>query len=113
MRKIVSTEKGISLFFDEEGCVAYETGKHMTGADVGRYLDLSRAVICQSLKKSMKNIFYKIKRKTRASTLEIVCTMASEFNCKSEKEYRKFFKLFPQNVKEEIYAAAKKAGYFN
>ena len=114
MRKIVSTKEGFSLFFDDEcdDCVVYETGKHMSGSEVARKLDISRSAVSQSLKRSIKRIFYSIKRKNqKASTIQIMCSMASMFNVQSEKEYKRFFRLFPDNIKGEIHAEAYRTGY--
>lgn len=116
MRKIVSNDNGFSLFFEDEGkdvdCIAYETGKHMTGQDVATYLNISRSAVSQSLKRSIKRIFYTIKRKNhKASTVQIMCIMADMFNVKSEKQYKKFFKLFPSSIKGEVHEEAFKSGY--
>lgn len=112
MRKIVSTREGVSLYLDGDEIVIYETGRHMTGQDVANQLNISRSAVCQSLKRSIRRIYYGLKRRNHdVSAIQILCAMANMFNVKTEKEYRKFFRLFPENIKGEIHAAARKKGY--
>jgi len=112
MRKIVSKD-GISFFYEKKDddieCIAYENNIHMTGQSIGEHLGISKCAISQSLKKSIKRIYYSIKRKHKKITsIEIICTMASMFNIKSDSEYKKFFKMFPKNIKGYVYAEYKK-----
>jgi predicted transcriptional regulator len=117
MKKIVS-KNGYSLFFekkdnDEIDCIAYETGKHLTGQDVANQLNITRSAICQSLKRSIKRIFYRLKKNNNIfSTVEIIATMAVVFNVNTESEYRNFFRLFPENIKGEVHEEAYKIGYY-
>jgi len=116
MKKTVS-KNGYSLFFDDDekkiNCVAYETGKHLTGQDVANYLNISRSAVSQSLKRSIKRIFYRLKKNNNIfSTVEIIATMAVVFNVNTESEYRNFFRLFPENIKGEVHEEAYKIGYY-
>lgn len=112
MRQIVSTKEGVSLYLDEDEVVVYETGKHMTGQDVANQLNISRSAVCQSLKRSIKRVYFGLKRANRDITaIQILCAMAKMFNVRTDKEYKKFFRLFPENIKGEINAAARKKGY--
>ena len=115
MRKVVSDEDGYSLFLENEDgdikCVAYETGRHMTGQEIADVLGITRSAVSQSLKKSIKFIYYKIKRNTNLSPVEVICIMAKMFNIKSNSQYKKFFRLFPSNIKGVVYAKAHKIGY--
>jgi hypothetical protein len=40
-----------------------------------------------------------------------MCVMVDMFNIKTETEYKKFFKLFPNDIKDVINERAKEAGY--
>lgn len=118
MVKIVSKNDGYSLFFekdendDEINCIAYETGKHLTGQEIGDYLNVSRSAVSQSLKRSIKRIFYKLKKNNMFSTVEIIANMAVIFNVNTESEYKNFFRLFPDNIKGKFYEEACKIGYY-
>jgi hypothetical protein len=46
------------------------------------------------------------------SSIQIVATMASVFNVKTDIEYRKFFRLFPKKVRREINEEARQIGYY-
>lgn len=117
MVKVVSKNNGISLYFEKTNnninCVAYETGKHTTGQDIGNYLNISRAAVSQTLKRTIKKIFYNLKRNNNVSNIKIITSMAEVFNVKNGKQYRNFFKLFPNNIKDEIYDDAIRRGYNN
>lgn len=76
--------------------------KEMTGADIGKILGISRAAVSQILKKSISKIYFILKNKNKnISSTEILCGMAKGFNLQ-EYQYKKFFKLFPKEAKEEI-----------
>lgn len=112
MRKVVSTDEGFSFFINDEECVFYKTGIHMSGQEIGDILNLSRNSICLTLKKSIKKTYYTIKRKHHdLSTIEIICGMAQAFNIKSDSQYKKFFKMFPENIRREVYEEAHKNRY--
>jgi len=119
MRKVVSMNDGYSYFFDNEefndiDCVAYETNEHMSGQEIGNIFNVSRNAIALTLKRAVKKIYFYIKRNTKEiSTLEILCIMASMFNIKTESEYKKFFRLFPKEIRGKFYEEAKRVGYTN
>lgn len=117
MIKIVTKEDGYSLLFEKNdediNCMAYETGRHMSGQEVGNALDISRASVSQTLKKSIRRIYYILKKKSKNNnSLDLVCAMASVFNVKDDSQYNKFFKLLPNEVKKEVKKEALKNGYF-
>jgi len=124
MRKIVTTKNGYTYILEKKvikdttwydidiECIAYKTGIPMKSIEVARHLKLSRSAVSQSLKRSIRKIYNKIKRENGAlSSIEIMCIMADFFNIKSQIEYKKFFNLFPPHVKGEIYEEARETGY--
>lgn len=118
MRKIVTTKNGYTLMLekkkDDIECLAYKTGIPMKAADVARHLKISRSAVSQSLKRSIGKIYNRIRKENKVlSSVEIMCIMADFFNVKSQKEYKKFFNLFPPHVKGEVYEEARETGYTN
>jgi predicted transcriptional regulator len=117
MREIVSTNDGKTLFYEFEDesfdYVEFETGRHMTGQDIADELNLTRARVSQLIKKGIKTIYYRLKNKYRDySSIQIVAAMASVFNIKTDVEYKKFFRLFPKNIRRKINEEAREIGYF-
>lgn len=115
MKKIISKE-GISFFYeiadDDVKCIAYETNKPMSGSDIANKLNISRSAVSQSLRRSITRIYSILKNRYRISSpIEIMCIMVDMFNIKTETEYKKFFKLFPNDIKDVINERAKEAGY--
>lgn len=110
MIKIVNENKGYTLIFEKEedgeiDCVAYETYVNMSGTEVANELGITRQAVCQSLKKSMQKVYYRVKNIYNIhSPVEVLSLMATMFNVRSETEYKKFFSLFPSNIKGEVHA---------
>ena len=118
MRKVVSTDEGYTLFFEKNGkeidCIAYETGIHMSGQDIGDIIGISKGAVSQSLKKSIKRLYYYFKNIYRdLSVIEIMSIMANIFNVKTDNQYKKFFRLFPTNIQGEMYAEGYERGYYS
>lgn len=117
MRKIVSMEDGYSLFIEksknnEIDCVAYLTGIPMKSTEVAKQLSISEGSISQSLRRSIYKIYHNIKKNNRElSSLQIMCIMADLFNIKSQKEYKRFYKLFPKKIQGDVYDEARETGY--
>jgi len=116
MRKVISTEKGKSFFYeikdDKVNCIQYETDKHMTGQEIGDILNVSKATISTILKRSIKKIYLLLKKEYKDySVTKIVAEMACMLNVKTDSEYKKFFRLLPKNIKGKINAEAKEIGY--
>lgn len=116
MRKIVSTEKGKTYYYDisEDNvkCTKFETNKHMSGQEISDSLHISKSAVSQILKRSVKKIYFRLRREnTCCSASQIVGNMACAFNISTDSEYKKFFRLLPDIVKGEINAEAKKIGY--
>ncbi len=115
MKKIVSKE-GVSYFYemsdDDVECIAYETNKYITGSEVASRLDISRSAVSQSLKRSIKRVYFGVKKRYKlTSDIEVMCIMSTMFNIRTESEYKKFFNFFPSNIKDNVNAEAKRTGY--
>lgn len=82
----------------------------MNGSDIAEVLGISRMAVSQSLKRSLKKIYYLLKKSNRhLDPFEIAVTM-SQILCvslDSDKEMNKFFNLFPVDLKKEIKTHAK------
>lgn len=107
--KIVNSKKGYALIFEKNkediDCVAYDIRRNMSGQEVADQLNVSRSSISQTLKKSMKKVYYRIRNVYGLSSpIEVLAMMADIFNVNSESEYKKFFNLFPPNIKGEVHA---------
>lgn len=101
MKKIVSKKN-----------VKFKNGKHMSGQEIADKLNISRAAVSQTLKRSIEKVFISLKKKNKnQSNIKIMSVMANEFNIQSNIEYQKFFRLFPERIKRNIYDEAKKIGY--
>jgi len=110
--KVISTKEGYSFFIDEhigkkrkKNFAVYLTGKSMTGSEISKDLRITRMAVSQSLKRSLKKIYYNLKKNNRSlDPFEIAVTM-SQILCVSldcYNEVNKFFNLFPRDIKEEI-----------
>ncbi len=107
MRKIVSTKEGYTFFIDEGDCVDYETGKHLTGVDVANKLKITPVAVSQTLKRSLRKIYYHVKRTNRyLNPVDIMILLAEICGCETDDEYRSFYKLFPPKIKGEVLNAA-------
>ena len=119
MRKVLNSKNGYSLFLekiddDNIECIAFKTGIPMNSADIAKNLKVSRSAVSQSLKRSIKKIYDRLSNKNKSlSSIEIICIMAELFNVKSQLEYKKFFNLFPEKVKGEVYDDARETGYIH
>jgi predicted transcriptional regulator len=103
---VVSTLEGYSFAIEKGKKVAvFETGKSMNGTDIAKELGVSRMAVSQSLKRSLKKIYYLLKKSNRHyDPFEIAVTMSQilRVSLDCENEVNKFFNLFPMEIKEEI-----------
>lgn len=118
MENVISTKEGYSFFIDEhigkkkkKNFVVFLTGKSMTGSDISKELRITRMAVSQSLKRSLKKIYYTLKKNNRhLDPFEIAVEM-SQILCVSldcSNEVNKFFNLFPADIKDEIKFHAEK-----
>lgn len=116
MRKIVSKKDGNTYYYEIKNgkmkCIKFETGKHMSGSEIAGKLNISRAAVSQRLQRSMGTIYVSLKRKYDCSSIQVASAMAKVFNISTEKEYKKFFRLFPDDIKGEINEEARNLGYY-
>ena len=83
----------------------------MSGSDIANELGISRMAVSQSLKRSLKKIYYSLKKKNKHSDpFQVAVTMSQILRVSSDcdKEMEKFFNLFPAEIKNEIKHHAKK-----
>ena len=109
--RIVSTVEGYSFIIENKSIASFfKTGKSMTGSDVAERLGVSRMAISQSLKRSLKKIFLKLKRNNKhLDSFEIAVTLSQllRVSLDCENEMNKFFNLFPMDIQKEIKNHAK------
>ena len=76
----------------------------LSGSEIEEELKVSRQNISQILKRALRKAFYFIKKQDSSmSPFEIACYLAMMFKVdRSSLEMRKFFNLFPPDVKELI-----------
>jgi predicted transcriptional regulator len=110
--RIVSTVEGYSFIIENKSIASFfKTGKSMTGSDVANRLGVSRMAVSQSLKRSLKKIFFILKKSNKhLDSFEIAVTISHllRVSLDCENEMNKFFNLFPMDIKKEIKNHAKK-----
>lgn len=117
MENVISINDGYSIFIDEHirdkeknNFIVFLTGKPMSGTDVSKELNVSRMAVSQALKRSLKKVYFLLKRANRhLDSFDIAVTMSQIFQVSldNDKEMIKFFNLFPPEIKKEIKTHAK------
>lgn len=77
----------------------------LTGTEIANNLEITRQDASQTLKRALRKVFiYLRKSDSDLSDFEIASYMAQMFHVdnKNQKEMRKFFKLFPKDLKRQI-----------
>lgn len=109
---VISTKEGYSFVLEKGKKVAvFKTGKSMNGTDVAKELGVTRMAVSQSLKRSLKKIYYMLKKSNRHLDPFEIAVIMSQLLCVSldcENEVNKFFNLFPVDIKREIKYHAEK-----
>jgi hypothetical protein len=103
----VSTKEGVSLCIDKENKKVcwFLTGRSMSSVDVARHIGTSRANVGQTLRRSMKKVFFCLRKLHRdLDPFEVAVVMSELFGVSSDcdEEVEKFIKLFPEPIKREI-----------
>jgi len=83
----------------------------MTGEEIAQELGISRMAVSQSLKRALKKIYLLLKKNNRHYDSFEVAVTISQILCvsiDSDSEMKKFFNLFPDNIKKEIKEHAKR-----
>ncbi len=111
MRKAVSKGKYTLFFEDGEDhidCVAYETGRHTPIEEIASAFGVSVSASRKTLRRSVKKMYTNMKKKHRdMSPCDIACAMAVMFNINYMTEYKQFLRLFPENIRRELYETAR------
>lgn len=117
MENVISIMDGYSFFIDEhvgdkqpKNFIVFETGKSMSGTEISKELDVSRMAVSQALKRSLKKVYFLLKKYNRhLDSFDIAVTMSQIFKVSldNDKEMIKFFNLFPPEIKKEIKTNAK------
>lgn len=82
--------------------------EQMTGAEIARELNISRQAVSQALKRGLGKIFDELKKQNKdMDAFEVAIGIANGLDVVDEKEYEKFFRLFPPAVRKEIEEAAR------
>ena len=82
----------------------------MSGEEIAQVLGISRMAVSNSLKRSLKKIFFFLKKTNKnLDSFEIAVTMSELLNVSvdNSSEMSKFFNLFPPAIKREIKENAK------
>jgi len=82
----------------------------MSGSDIAEILGISRMAVSQALKRSLKKVYFLLKKANRhLDPFDIAVTMSQIFKVSldNDKEMIKFFNLFPSEIKKEIKTNAK------
>ena len=83
--------------------------EQLTGAEIATSLNISRQAVSQTLKRGLKKIFDELKKENKDSdAFEIAIGIAHGLDIMDEREYEKFFRLFPPATRKEIEEAARK-----
>jgi len=84
--------------------------KEMSGADIAKELGISRQAVSNTLKRAMKKAFIEAKKVEDWSAFETAVALSVMFG-QDKGDLKKFFRLFPPDIRKEIEAdAVKKFG---
>jgi predicted transcriptional regulator len=84
--------------------------EEMSGAEIAKDLGISRQAVSNTLKRAMKKAFIEAKKIEDWSAFETAVAMSVMFG-QDETDLKKFFRLFPPDIRKEIEAdAIKKFG---
>jgi len=75
--------------------------EQMTGTEIGKELGMSRQSVSNTLKRGLKKIYLELKKENKTSPFETATSLAIGLNV-DDSEYKKFFKLFPPDIRSEI-----------
>jgi len=78
----------------------------MTGTEIAEELGIKRQAVSNTLKRSLKKLYYGMKKMNNTKPFETLVHVALGLNV-AENEMRKFYKLFPPDVRREIKNDAK------
>ena len=77
-----------------------------TGAEIARELGITRQAVSSTLKRAMKKAYTEAKKIENWSPFEAAVALSVMFG-QQDENIKKFFRLFPPDVRKEIEADAK------
>jgi DNA-binding transcriptional regulator LsrR (DeoR family) len=81
--------------------------EEMSGSDIAKELGISRQAVSNTLKRAMKKAFVEAKKIEDWDAFETAVAMSVMFG-QGETDLKKFFRLFPPDIRKEIEADAVK-----
>lgn len=112
--EVISTIDGYSIIVDDEEVICYETDKHLVGEDIAKCLGLSKQSISKILRKAIEKLYIGIRGQNKNfGEFETVSLMAEMFGVKTQDEYRRFYKLFSNEIKSKVRRELSEQGYGN
>lgn len=110
--EVISTTDGYSLIVDEDEIIFYETDSPLVGEEIAERTGLSKQMISRILRNAIEKIYFRMCRENRhLSSFEIISLMSEMFGVKTEFEYYRFFKLFPNEIKNKVRRELSERGY--
>jgi len=83
-----------------------EISEQMSGAAIAKELGISRQAVSNTLKRAMKKAYIEARKIDKSSPFEAAVILSQIFD-QGEDDIKKFFKLFPPDIRKEIEADAR------
>lgn len=83
-----------------------EISEQMSGAAIAKELGISRQAVSNTLKRAMKKAYIEARKIDKSSPFEAAVILSQIFD-EGEEDLKKFFKLFPPDIRKEIEADAR------
>jgi len=104
---VEQSEFDIDMLFEQDTILGGSiiTDNPMTGAEIARELGISRQAVSNNLKRAMTKVYQEVSKSERSwGPFEVAVAMSQMFGVEqdSPEELKKFFKLFPPNIRKEI-----------
>jgi DNA-binding CsgD family transcriptional regulator len=81
--------------------------EQMSGSEIAKEIGVSRQAVSNTLKRGLKKLYLTVKKENKTGPFETAVGIAIGLNV-DDSEYKKFFKLFPPDIRKEIEADASK-----
>jgi len=112
--EVISTIDGYSFIIDDNEIICYETDKHLVGEEIAKHFGVSKQTVSVILKKAIKKLYLKLRKDNKDfGAFETVCLLSEMFRVKTQDEYRRFYKLFPKEIKDQVIGELIGQGYGN
>jgi hypothetical protein len=110
--EVISTTDGYSLIVDEDEIVFYETDSPLVLDEIAKIIGLSKQMISRILRNAVEKVYFRMSKENKhLSSFEIISLMSEMFGVKTEFEYYRFFKLFPNEIKNKVRSELSEKGY--